>query len=320
MPRTPRTTQRPGPLQELPLAYFIPSNDAAHGNPLQSGSKRLRNPGASVLLSPVKKRLLREDRLYPSLEPSASPRRTRSSEQTLNGNLSPARRLDFSSLKAGGVPSLEILNDHSSSRHHKQSTSSYKTLPSSANLSSCDAAQSCTYPEATNSSIHCASDCRILAPAPILIPREVPPSPNRQSVDYPGFDVYRDTHIELITTSSRFRMDDSEDLDTDFVKENIPPRIRPKKVMSAPEKIGPMPFSPKGKSKLSAASFPVTPQEFYRETPATPRVNRTPGLNACSMTPGWTPRAGNSLSSRRALEREVDERCSEDDPSLDVTL
>lgn len=317
----PRTPKRPGPLQELPLSHFLPFDATLHANPFKPGSKRFRSPSASVLLSPAKKRILREERLFPSPDPNRSPSRVRSSEQSLNGTCSPARRLDFGSPKTSGVASRELLSNHSTSltpRQHKTAgPSTTKRLAPSPDLTS-RARASRSEVDALQA-IH-PPDRSAHNPAPILIPRELPPSPNRQSVDYPGFDVYRDTHIVLPSTSSRMLSSSMEVVDMEVTKENIPLRIKSKKTVSAPdviERTGTPPPTPKGKSKLST---PTTPLDYYRQTPATPRAHRTPGSTSYILTPGRTPRTGReSFSSRLALEREVDEHC-EDDLKVDDAL
>ena len=60
-----------------------------------------------------------------------------------------------------------------------------------------------------------------------MIPREMPPRPDRRSVHYPGFDVHQDTHVALPCTRSRARAKaEAARLQTqegDSVKENSRP-------------------------------------------------------------------------------------------------
>ncbi|KAH9966003.1 hypothetical protein BC827DRAFT_1181486 [Russula dissimulans] len=60
-----------------------------------------------------------------------------------------------------------------------------------------------------------------------LIPREMPPPPDRRSVHYPGFDVHQDTHLALPCTRSKTRAKAEaarvRELEGDAAKENVRP-------------------------------------------------------------------------------------------------
>ncbi|KAF8262338.1 hypothetical protein EI94DRAFT_1704845 [Lactarius quietus] len=58
-----------------------------------------------------------------------------------------------------------------------------------------------------------------------MVPREMPPLPDRRSVHYPGFDVHRDTHIALPCTRSmtRAREEAARVQEGEVAKENVRP-------------------------------------------------------------------------------------------------
>ena len=103
----------------------------------------------------------------------------------------------------------------------------------------------------------------------------------------------------------------------DVLKENFPPRRRVKKAVSSPENAPALSIDTTSTTKLHASSNPVTPLYVSPlHTPQTPHHTRSPRpveKSSLSFTPGKTPQAG-LLERRKALEMEVDDACSDDEP------
>ncbi|EPQ59088.1 hypothetical protein GLOTRDRAFT_119363 [Gloeophyllum trabeum ATCC 11539] len=152
--------------------------------------------------------------------------------------------------------------------------------------------------------------------------REAPPSPDRASVHYPGFDVYRDTPD-----------DESTELDApppvfhilpDDVKENkAPPRVEEGKkgaIPGSPLKQG-IAFSPSTAKKRGAADGGAKYRPMIiassprKETSAAPRLAGTLGaalgVPKAAATPGRSPKVANAR--RRMMEDELDAADGEDE-------
>ncbi|KAF8263870.1 hypothetical protein EI94DRAFT_1874052 [Lactarius quietus] len=58
-----------------------------------------------------------------------------------------------------------------------------------------------------------------------MVPREMPPLPDRRSVHYPGFDMHRDTHIALpcMRSMTRAREEAARVQEGEAAKENVRP-------------------------------------------------------------------------------------------------
>ncbi|THH12209.1 hypothetical protein EW145_g131 [Phellinidium pouzarii] len=228
----PPSARRPGPLQELPLSCFHPIDinvRLAPESPYKSSSKRSRSP--SALLSPTKRRILREEGCFGSFssELRRSSAKERTADQYLPEILRSSRPLDLGSLPKASGGSVRGLDDDANANPfsvaHPRTPRSI-TPPRELALFPVLAAS----PSSCCSRTSAGSDETGLAAAPIMIPRELPPSPNRQCFHYPGFDIHRDTHIELLSACSRASVDPSLDSDKEGFKENLPPRKKGEKI------------------------------------------------------------------------------------------
>ncbi|KAI5119510.1 hypothetical protein M0805_002446 [Coniferiporia weirii] len=311
----PPNARRPGPLQELPLACFLPLDTNARptpASPFKSSSKRSRSP--SSLLSPTKRRILREEGYFGTAS-SESKRGTSKSRaavgQPCGEVLRSGRRLDFGSLSNPSGSSIHELDDSANPFHTPRASSQRLVSPSELPSPSLKSAAS------HRSHTLVGSDRAGTTATPIMIPRELPQRSNRQCCHYPGFDIHFDTHVELPCASARIAVDPGSNQDKDGSKENLPPRKKAKKAVSVPVEVGSsLPLSKIGDERLKAMSFPTTPSYKPRLTPSTPHVHDTPRASdrvAQDLSPAWIPHSGNEkLARKRAMEREVDEICSDD--------
>ncbi|KAF7964469.1 hypothetical protein HWV62_7302, partial [Athelia sp. TMB] len=159
------------------------------------------------------------------------------------------------------------------------------------------------------------------ATLPTMIPRELPPPPDRQSVHYPGFDVLPDTHIPLLRVRSiSVELSDPGNdpkRDKECCKENMAPRRRARKAVTAPEASELTRAGltlPSGKQKeverlVKAKSTPGTPNKTStdRMASATPTTRR----KGPAGTPVATPQE--RRQARRMLEEEADEAGGDED-------
>lgn len=83
---------------------------------------------------------------------------------------------------------------------------------------------------------------------PIVIPRELPPPPDPQSIHYPGFVVFQDTHITIYPADFNPERASNTETHPDLFKENLPPRRKtlPKAIVETLK----FDATPLGKSKL----------------------------------------------------------------------
>lgn len=314
------------PLQPLPLAYFLAPDGAplARASPLKPATKRSRSP--SSLLTPAKRRILRAEGVICSPSSSTSSGSSRGRSPKLDTELN--RRADTSTSLMPPSPSSRTHRDPQRDRvgasGARADTSAascvYRTRSTTASLQGTP----CGSPSSSSAS----SGPRRATPNPIMVPRRVPSPPNPQSIHYPGFNIHYDTHIELRSASSMrlcsLEPSDIED-ELDALKENIPPRKRVKKTVSAPPEDDPV-SSHEGlvasKIKLYASSNPATP--FNASPTHTPQAPHHPHMRSPRplekpspmFTPGRTPRlrSGAGIAERRrALEMEVDDPCSDED-------
>ena len=238
--------QRPGPLQELPLERFLPTHTNPPSKSVRS-HKRPLSPGSPNLYSPTKRRILNSEGILASEKTckthmssgKASPARF---SDVLVGSASPARILNFGLPKTHGgepvkrpfptqtqIPSLSSRKTHISSPYRHVSPT-YHILNG----------------DSTNTEVSSTSSTRPVA-VPIVIPRELPPPPDPQSIHYPGFVVFQDTHITIYPADfNPERVSDAE-THTDLFKENLPPRRKtlPKATLETLE----FDVTPMGKSK-----------------------------------------------------------------------
>ena len=218
------TTHRPGPLQELPLEHFLPTNPAAtpraraHTYKSPPPSARKRPAASPLLLSPAKRRILADEGVFPAPATGATPRAPASPsgrfapahfDALLRGPRSPARRLDFGAPDQAGAsaPADADATPRRRSERVKSRLASSPELPTrtaAAKPSSRASSASATSPSTSGSrhSTPAAGPSQPPASAaasyiPTTIPRELPPALDPQSAHHPGFDVHIDTHIPL---------------------------------------------------------------------------------------------------------------------------
>jgi hypothetical protein len=212
---------RPGPLQELPLERFLPTHPNPPSKSVRS-HKRPLSPGSPNLYSPTKRRILNSEGIYASEKTCKTPMSLRKASPSrfsdvLAGSTSPARILDFGLPKThGGEPAMRPFPTQT----QIPSLSSRKTP-----ISSPYRRVSPAYPILSGDSteVSSTSSTRPVA-VTIVISRELPPPPDPQSIHYPGFVVFQDTHITIYSADfNPERVSDAE-THTDLFKENLPPR------------------------------------------------------------------------------------------------
>ena len=231
-------------LIDLPLEPFLraASDDANLPIP-RTGSKRSRSPSlARSIFSPAKRRILEQEALFsPSQsrsyrgegDNSLRPHRNAllhafaSSTCLLGPSLAglsdthPAppylpHALVPSSPRESKRESKRVSPRLSTSRHPK-SPPSPTTTPTRASSRKTRSRTTTTTPSSSSSSsspsqrqsARHVSTPSLKTPTGIttttMIPREMPPPPDRRSLHYPGFDVHLDTHIALPCTRSKAR-------------------------------------------------------------------------------------------------------------------
>ena len=162
----------------------------------------------------------------------------------------------------------------------------------------------------------CSSSSRSSA-VPTSVPREMPPPPDPQSVHYPGFHVHCDTHVLIISVDNDLETLSLTDNDKEGQKENLAPRRKPRKVVTAPNTdLKSQFFSPDAKKreieKLGRAkSTPVTPKRHLGRDEQGSGGSPTPrrsGMRLIQAMTSSTPRAMEMerREMRRALQDEVD--------------
>jgi len=167
-----------------------------------------------------------------------------------------------------------------------------------------------------------------------MTPRELPAPPDRQSVHYPGFDIFLDTHIPLPRArSASIRSVELVSESKQGCKENLPPRRKAKKAATAPnssELIKTGLLSPDSKQR------DVERMGKSRSTPVTPnRRSLRPREGNITPTPrGYGSGFARDLASpyrttpasiqnerkmmRRLLEDEADKAGGDDDVADDM--
>lgn len=247
------------PLQDLPVEQFlVPPNPNLTVTPSKRHTrthKRPRSPAAPSSCSPVKRRILCEESIVsPTFKSPFSSTKsgrispTRFHDLLLQGPDSPIRKLDFGerdenveSLFPSGmtVSVLSRQSPRTSPPLRSKATSSGKKrllrspvwrTPDSPPVKNKEAGQ--------RSPVSAEMPTPQLSP-PITIPRRVTP-PRRNSVHYPGFDVYLDPHdyvpkapnttpIDAGVYFSDRTGDKTSAKEAD--KENLPPRRRAQKLV-----------------------------------------------------------------------------------------
>lgn len=236
---------RRGPLQELPIDLFN------HNLP----TKRPRSPSPSSLYSPAKRRILSEEGLV---------RFGKSATHALHNHAwpvsspSPAKKLDFGVPKSSPSTRNTPLRADVAMRSPSLSPSpELKPRTRSTRLTS-SPSHDISIPSPTLS-----------ARVPTLIPREMPPPPDSQSIHFPGFFVFQDTHFAVLPPLDN---ESTTGPNLDVPKENVPPRRKTRKAATA---------SPSSKSKGHLFS----PESSTRELWGMGKVKTIPG------TPGTPKRA-----------------------------
>ncbi|KAJ7490361.1 hypothetical protein B0H11DRAFT_2278091 [Mycena galericulata] len=307
-------TRRPGPLKDLPLDLFLPP----HPNLPQRPNKRVHSPGGPTLFSPTKRRILAEEGIF-SGGSLKSPVRVSALPVTRDG--SPAKKLDFglpknSPASVRAPPSAPpSASEPLTTRVTRSRTNSDAFLASSSPHRD-DAQETTDYFSSRPDTL----TFRLAPVATSQTLREIPPPVDPQSIHYPGFHVFQDAYIDTAPAM---------DLDVDPVlspqkdthKENVPPRRKPRKSVTAPTSdIKARLVSPD--SRLAKAnSTPCTPGRplaAERSNSATPTARRS------DVVLTWDTRLTPKLQDmerremRRRLAEEVDDDIPNDDE--DVTL
>ena len=273
--------QRPGPLQELPLESFLPTHPNPPSKSVRS-HKRPLSPGTPNPYSPTKRRILNSEGIFAS-------ERTCKTLMSL-GKVSPAR---FSDVLVGSTSPARILNfglpKTRGGESAKRPFSTQTQIPSLSSrktpVSSPYRRVSSTYHgDSTNTEVSSTSSNQLVA-VPIVIPREVPPPPDPQSIHYPGFVVFQDTHITIYPADFNPKRVPDAEAHTDLFKENLPPR---RKTLS--------------KATLETQKFDVTP--LGKSKPVTGTPSRV--ISSCSPM---------AIDARKKLRRmmEEDDLDEEDD-------
>ena len=262
---------RPGPLRELPLDRFPAGDSNVIASPTRSTShpnKRPLSPRTSALYSPVKRRILNEEGIFLPVAKLKSPLSVPASvgpassyfQDLLHGPDSPVKKLDFGNAKAESVDSglgglgetaksNNVMSSHVTPIQRARASLSHQSASPFPVLHSKTTPKSKLAASSTLSSMPEMADDDCFSPrslivtqmtsstsAPTLVPREVIIS-DPQSIHYPGFDVFLDTHDCLPPARAivaAARADKGSDRGTDKLvrlkgveKENVAPASRP---------------------------------------------------------------------------------------------
>lgn len=238
-------------LVDLPTESFLQPVFSDDRNLLntRTGSKRSRSPSlARSIFSPAKRRILEQEGLFPPAQshPSSStiPRSTRSPHGAFSHVFdNPKRPMGTFPAGLGDVlpspPAAVVLPPPRVSRRvspRLSSTPQPKSLPAptTPTRTSPRKTRSQTSPTSTTPIAPSQRAGHTSTPSSptsatklTMVPREMPPRPDRRSVHYPGFDVHQDTYVALPCTRSRARAKaEAARLQTqegDSVKENVRP-------------------------------------------------------------------------------------------------
>ncbi|KAJ7240360.1 hypothetical protein B0H12DRAFT_1135101 [Mycena haematopus] len=257
--------RRPGPLQELPLALFLPPNPNLPERP----NKRVRSPGDPSLFSPQKRRIFEEEGIFSSKTSSrvrALPVRRDS------GGDSPVKKLDFgppknspASVRSPHSAPTNAIESHLPRLTRQNTTSDAFLSPTSISHLSSDAQEVGDYFSGSTPSRDAVTQT----------PRDMPPPVDPQSIHYPGFAVLQDAYIvsgPAMTVGVDLPQKDEE-------KENVLPRRKPRKSVTAPTSSDLKARLASPDAKLAKAnSTPCTPGRSFtgeRSNSATPTPRRT---------------------------------------------
>ena len=298
-----------GALLELPLERFVSSSTTTDPNVPSSSfthspfthpksNKRPHSPGVPTPLSPAKRRILVQEGILPPPKPrlgstTASVARHRFAaeyfQSLVQGPESPAMKLDFGfESKAEEGPSSRVASRvitapqalRNEAIQAKRTRTSPRLAQRASQTNSTPKLLSRSDLSRTKSRAHVASPSpRVKTALPTMVPREMPPVPDRYSVHYPGFDVFQDTHVLLpgafrVLNAERPPVKDQE-RERDAEKENLPPRRRVRKgvladvtAVEAKKKAGVAPIigTPQGKTvdERGAGAESPTPRRSAR--------------------------------------------------------
>jgi len=217
-------------LLDLPLERFLqPVSDDVNLPTPPTGSKRSRSPSlAHSIFSPAKRRILEQEGLFlPSHSrpyPSTSTRSLRPRHRALLHGLDGSKHPLGTTTPASTRDTLLPTPAHAHQSFVVASSCELRRI--SPRLSASPQSRS---PPAPATPTRTSPRRRTRSQTtPTMIPREVPPSPDRQSLHYPGFDVHRDTHIALPCTRSKARAKEEAarvQEGGDATKENVRPAV-----------------------------------------------------------------------------------------------
>ncbi|KAJ7094565.1 hypothetical protein B0H15DRAFT_830042 [Mycena belliarum] len=314
MPKASSSTRirRPGPLQDLPLDLFLPPNP----NLSQRPNKRVHSPGGPSLFSPTKRRILAEEGLIPgSLR---GPTRFRAVPVPRDGGDSPVRKLDFGLPKNSPASPQLPPNAATQPRPTRltRRTSSHTTpdafMPSpSTPLLPDDAVD-------YFSSLPPSDPSDLERVAPSHPPRVILPPVDTQSIHYPGFHVYQDAYLGT-GPALDLVVDPSLSPQKDATKENVAPRRKPHKSVTAPT-----PSDLKARltspdtSLAKATSTPRAPGRSHEWSSSTTPTARRPDV-VLTRDIRLTPKLHDTerREMKRRLEEEVDEvPCDDEEDTL----
>ncbi|KAF9076941.1 hypothetical protein BDP27DRAFT_1312856 [Rhodocollybia butyracea] len=288
------SASRPGPLCEWPLDSFLPSSSSSKPSVVRP-NKRPFSPDGPVLFSPAKRRILTQEGIFSPEKMIKSPFRA------------PAlKKLEFRSLASPltfARPSTPV----------KPCTT--RSLAPSPEIGPTIVTKSTPRRTLNDADDFFATPERLHTPSPspsyTLVPRDLPPPMDPQSIHYPGFTVYQDPHIPVISSVD---LDYFPLEDRDESKENFAPRRKLKKAITDPVDARTPESKKKELEKLfKAKSTPATPRktasrETHEVTSPTPR---RPGLRTKVGTPVITEEE--KRQRRRMLRDEVEETALMDD-------
>lgn len=296
------------PLQELPIEQFSLAIHDYSGVKQSRTNKRPLSPGGTPIVTPVKRRNIAAQGIFPSEKtfksPPSSLRKCFGSparfSDVLAGPESPARILDFG-------PAKQLIGDPQKrsalQQQHGEVTPS-RHRPSN----SCLATSPDLKPRSSRSTRHyqlpspndafsefpmdaSGSSARHSERPYVIIPRTLPPRSDPHSVHYPGFDVYQDPHTIAYpsesTTNSIFEEEN------DNYKEN-------KKLVAKPPK------TPSSSLYKAALRPDLTKSPKFKPVMASPTstiatLRKNPNRSSVTPLASQTRKQG-----RRMLEDELD--------------
>ncbi|KAJ7781023.1 hypothetical protein B0H16DRAFT_1298501 [Mycena metata] len=295
--------RRAGPLKDLPLELFLPQLPTP-----QRPNKRVHSPGGPSLFSPTKRRILAEEGIVSGAS-LKSPVRLRAVPVRRDSGDSPVKKLDFGPPKNSPTSARSPHNAPTSApdspatrlTRHSGSHSTADAFPTSASFPQLSDAQEMTDYFSVPSN----------ASGVVQTPREIPPPVDPQSIHYPGFHVFQDAFI-ITGSSAAAQLSPQKDAQ----KENVAPRRKPRKSVTAPASSdlkSRLVFPDTGLAKASSMpstpprSLPVERLGSLTPTPRRPDVVLTRDTR---LTPKLQDSERREL--RRRLADEVDDIDDED--------